>query len=149
MTPVPRSNRRLGARLTAISPECTDVAMLRRVASPEGAAAVGREDKPGAYASNHYFSPITGYYTDARQPRDYPQITIDVNGQRKVRLRYAALPGRDNMLQFPVDVEPALVEDVALPVVEADFASDSSYNCFRKTAVSADGRGAGVRATAV
>jgi hypothetical protein len=97
-----------------------DRAGLRRVDSLTGGEIMGR--KSGNYAGIliPYFRPGDGIVREYRLRRDQPDLEYDSVGNLKPRQKYLSPPGRSNMLYLGAGTDPALLDDMALPIVITD-----------------------------
>ena len=102
-----------------IDRETADRAFLRRVASQDGGAIVGRNGHADYSGIAIPFCwPGENRVRDFRIRRDHPEIEAG-----KLKAKYMAAPGRGNMLYLPPDADPAWLTDSTLPIVfvEGEF----------------------------
>src|SRR5262245_24519078 len=100
-----------------ITPELAEVAGLRRVDSPTGAALVGQN------GSSDYSGIVFPYFLpDEDRPREYrirrdtPDYERKTDGSLKEIKKYVAPPGRGNMLYFPPGTHSEQLQDASLPI---------------------------------
>lgn len=100
-----------------ITRELADRALLRRVASSEGASIVGRRDN-GKYAGLifPYVWPGNEHAREYRLRRDHPDIQFDTKGQPKEKNKYLGPPGRGNLLYVVPGTRAELLYDPQVPV---------------------------------
>jgi hypothetical protein len=107
-----------------ITPELAAQQLIRRVSSPDGAAAMGRNgagDYAGLAIPN--FLPGELQPREYRLRRDHPEIEYRPDGSKREINRYLSPPGRANMAYFPVGITPEMLANVTLPVIvtEGEF----------------------------
>jgi len=101
-----------------ITRELADQAMLRRVASAEGAAILGRRDN-GSYSgiAYPYVWPGEDRIREYWLRRDRPEIEYDTEGKPKEKNKYLGPPGRGNLLYIAPGTRPELLDDLHVPIV--------------------------------
>ncbi|MGI8746323.1 MAG: VapE domain-containing protein [Bryobacteraceae bacterium] len=108
-----------------IARELADAAMIRSVASLEGAEIVGRRDG-GDYSGLliPYIDPRNrDIIREYRLRRYHPKIEIDSIRGRREKEKYLSPPGRGSMFYYAPGTDAALLGDVNLPIVfvEGEF----------------------------
>lgn len=101
-----------------ISSELADAAGIRRVTSFEGGQMVGRNGSSD-YAGLifPYIWPGEAKVRDYRLRRDHPELEYRLNGIMREKQKYLSPPGRSNLLYFPCDIDPAILNDACIPVI--------------------------------
>ena len=100
-----------------ITPDLAERAGIRRVTSAEGSEIVGRNGKPGYEGLIFpYFSPGETEPREYRLRRDHPELERRADGTTKWKNKYMSPPGRGNLIYFPPDIPPGLLEDTEVPV---------------------------------
>jgi predicted P-loop ATPase len=106
-----------------VNRELAEAAFLRRVDSFTGAQLVGRKGGDYSGIAIPYVSPGSPYVREYRLRRDHPDFEAGANGELRVKQKYLSPPGRGNMLYLPPACDPALLRNVALPLIltEGEF----------------------------
>lgn len=106
-----------------ITRELVEQALLRRVASAEGAAIVGRNGR-GDYAGILFPNILPGQkqVREYRLRRDRPDLEYDVSGQLKEKAKYLSPPGRGNLLYFVPGTPAEWLQEprIAVALVEGE-----------------------------
>lgn len=100
-----------------VTREYAELAGLRRVTSQEGALLVSPQGK-GDYAGI-IFPNVWPGRTEPREyslRRDNPEYEVKADGTQKARRKYVNPPGRANLSYIPPGTDPAVLQDVAIPV---------------------------------
>jgi hypothetical protein len=100
-----------------ITPELADQALLRRVASSEGAAIVNRKNND-SYAGIifPYIWPGETHIREYWLRRDHPDIRVGNDGQPREIAKYLGPPGRGNLLYFVPGTAAEWLTDATIPV---------------------------------
>jgi hypothetical protein len=101
-----------------ISQDLAERALLRRVASHEGAAIVGRNgsaDYSGIVFP--YLWPGQDGVREYRLRRDNPEFDQQPDGTLRERAKYLSPPGKGNMLYFVPGTHDAWLSDASIPIV--------------------------------
>jgi len=101
-----------------ITQDLAERAGIRRVTSAEGSEIVGRNGKPGYEGLIFpYFLPGKSEPREYRLLRDNPEFERNADGTTKCKNKYMSPPGRGNLIYFPPDTPPDLLEDTEVRVV--------------------------------
>jgi hypothetical protein len=110
-----------------IPPELAEQAGLRRVDSITGAEMFGCMGKggklrPGNYAGVLFQNKVPGQdrVRDYRLRLDEPELERKSNGEIKEKNKYRSAPGASNLLYFPPGVDPGLLADTSIPIVNTE-----------------------------
>ncbi len=102
---------------SGISRQLANDALIRRVASEEGASTVGRKDAADYSGILFpYMWPGEDYVREYRLRRDHPELEQQTDGGVRERAKYVSPPGRGNMLYFTPQTPVDWLTDATLPI---------------------------------